>query len=198
MRVGAASVGEGRKPRRRTPRGGAALLVLVVLASAAGIVGITGDGPVSCENLVTTVRTNESSYAPGQTVIISVTLANEGPACSIPTPSPCGPPPAGASAYSSAGEDVWEYGAGTQITCPYEPVTSVSYPAGYSSTQELNWSQDKCALPAGTYRIVGNYGTSERATASITISTRPHSRGHGTGRREVHRALRLAARCPRG
>lgn len=161
--------------------------MLVALASAGGVVSITGDGPLYCGNLVTTVRTNESSYAPGQAVIISVTLANEGPACSVPTPSPCGPPPPGASAYNSAGEDVWESGAGGgQITCPPEPVTSVSYPAAYSNTQDLDWSQDKCALqprrpfpilncprtqvPAGRYRIVGSYGTSLQATATITIS----------------------------
>jgi hypothetical protein len=33
----------------------------------------------SCENLTITVKTNEPRYAPGQTVIISVTQANEGP-----------------------------------------------------------------------------------------------------------------------
>jgi hypothetical protein len=83
------------------------------------------------------------------------------------------------------GEDVWGSGAGGgQITCPYEPVTSVWYPAGYSSTQDFDWSQDKCALqprrpilncprtqvPTGTYRIVGSCGTSAQATATITIS----------------------------
>ena len=55
-----------------------------------------------------TARTNESSYAPGQTVIVSLTLTNEGLACSIPTPSPCGPTPPGASVYNSAREDVWD------------------------------------------------------------------------------------------
>ncbi len=192
MRVGAASVVDGLE-RRSARRRWAALLVLVALVTAAGGVSIAGDGQVSAfsctsEFLVATVRTNESSYAPGQTVVISVTLANKGPACSIPTGSPCGPPPPGASADNSAGEDVWESGAGGgNVTCPPEPVTSVSYPAGYSSTQDLDWSQDKCfrqlrgsqllicprtQVPAGTYRIVGlGYGTFAQATATITISS---------------------------
>jgi hypothetical protein len=181
----------GQKSCRSRQRGGAGLLVLLVLASAWGVVSITGDGPVSAlsctsQILVATVRTNESSYAPGQTVIISVTLTNEGLACSIPTPSPCGPTPPGASVYNSAGEDVWESGAGGGlISCPPEPVTSVTYPAGYSSTRVLDWRQDKCFLqlrpsqilhcprtqvPAGRYRIIGSNGTSEQATAAITIS----------------------------
>jgi hypothetical protein len=165
--------------------------VLVALASAVGVVTITGDGQVSdfsctSEFLVTTVRTSESNYAPGETVIIKVTVANRGPACSIPTGSPCGPAPPGASAYNSAGEDVWESGAGGgQITCPPEPVTSVTYPAGYSSSEDIDWSQDKCVLQlrpvlllkcprtqvhAGRYRIIASYGTPEQATATITIS----------------------------
>jgi len=179
VRVGAVSVSESLKRCTRSTRAGAALL-LVALASAGGV-AVAGDGPVSCQNLATTVRTNESSYAPGKTVIISVTLANEGPACVIPTLSLCGPPPGRASAYNSAGEVVWE-SAGGHITCPYEPVTSVSYPEGYSSTQQVDWSLGKCALqprrpilncprtllPAGKYRIVGSYWTS--ASTTITIS----------------------------
>jgi hypothetical protein len=65
-------------------------------------------------------------------------------------------------------------------------VTSVSYPAGYSNTQEVDWSQDKCTrqlrgsqllicprtqVPAGTYRIFGSYGTPAQAIATITISS---------------------------
>jgi len=177
-------------PRRRSPRRKVTLLALTALASAGGVVSTTGDGQVSgfyCENLVTTMRTSEPSYAHGQTVIIRVTLRNKGPACSIASPSPCGPPPAGASAYNSAGQVVWESGAGGgHITCPPELVTSVSYPAGYSDTEDLDWSQDKCAfqprrpvpilvcprthVPAGTYRIVASDGTSGRATATITLT----------------------------
>jgi hypothetical protein len=55
--------------------------VLVVLAAAGGAASIAGDGQVSgfsctSEFLVVTVRTNESSYTPGQTVVIRVTLTN--------------------------------------------------------------------------------------------------------------------------
>jgi hypothetical protein len=136
---------------------------------------------------VTTLRTSESGYAAGQTVIISVTLANKGPACIIPPPSACGPFLPGAAAYNSAGKLVWGSGAGLgQNWCPAEPVTSVTYPAGYSSSQDVDWAQDKCVLqlrpvqilhcprtrvPAGTYRIVGSYGTSAQATATVTISS---------------------------
>lgn len=138
---------------------------------------------------MTTVRTDKSSYAPGQTVMISVTQVNEGPACHGIPPDWCGTLQAFASAINPAGDDVWDYGAGKtipgQVTCPFVAAPGPRWPAGYSSTQTLDWSQDKCAdarafhpgranpdcpgtqVPAGTYRIVGN-GTS--ALATITIS----------------------------
>src|SRR5215469_8762389 len=100
------------EPPRRARRGGAALLVLAGLASAGAACGLAGDGsvPVGCAHFVTTVRTSEPSYAPGQTVITTVTQANDGPACTLP-PQPCGPPVALASAYNPAGKDVWDAGA---------------------------------------------------------------------------------------
>lgn len=180
---------EGRESRRRSRRGRPALLVLVALASAGAACSYAaGTWPFSstigsCRQLVSAVRTSEPSYAPGQTVIISVTLANEGPACTTP-PKQCEPPPA-ASAYNPAGEDVWDYGAGkfTGIpTCIVNPAPT-TWPAHYSYTQELDWSQDKCEtgpigeanpncpgtqVPAGTYRIVGGTGTSESTTITIT------------------------------
>jgi hypothetical protein len=144
----------------------------------------------SCEHFVTTVSTNASSYAPGQIVIISVTQTNEGPTCHGLPPQWCGSLQAFASAYNSAGEDVWDYGASKtipgQITCPYTPAPGPSWPAHYSNTQKLLWSQGECAsdetagpgkgnpkcpgtqVPAGTYRIVGN-GTS--APTNITITS---------------------------
>jgi hypothetical protein len=189
MGLSAASVSEGQKPRRRSRRGRTALLVLVALASAgtactyaARVWPFSATG--TCQQLVSTVRASEASYAPGQTVIISVTLANEGPACST-GPFPCPPPPP-ASAYNSAGEDVWDYGAvkgPTGIpTCMPDPPPQ-TWPAHYTSTQELDWSQDACRtgplgqanpncpgtqVPPGTYRIVASTGTSVSAT--ITIS----------------------------
>jgi hypothetical protein len=194
---------EGRKSRRRSRRGWATPLVLVALASAGAACGRVGSTQVgvgtvsagSCEHLVATVRTSETSYAPGQTVIISVTQANEGPACDAPPP-PCGLPPF-ASAYNSAGEDVWDYGASKTLggppLCLPGPAPSTAWPARYSHTQVLDWSQDTCRdgagqwghanpncpgtqVPAGTYRIVGGNGPS--ASATITISrTRPAPAG---------------------
>lgn len=145
---------------------------------------------------MTTVRTSEPSYAPGQTVIISVAEANDGPACfGMPLPV-CGPLQAFASAYNPAGEDVWDSGASKaipgHITCPLpRPMPSSTWPAYYPDTQELAWSQDKCTLwpglpghanpdvnpdcpgtrvPAGTYRIVGVSVYRTSAQATITIS----------------------------
>jgi hypothetical protein len=113
---------------RGSQRGWAAPLVLVALASTGAGCSLGGDGAVfvgSCTHFVATVRASEPSYAPGHTVIISVTQANDGPACTTP-PQPCGPPAAVASAYNSAGEDVWDAGADKTIgltgaTCPPKP-----------------------------------------------------------------------------
>jgi len=194
---------EGQKSRARSGLGGAALVMLAGLAPAGAACGLAGDETVlvgSCAHFVTTVRTSEPSYAPGQTVIISVIQANDGPVCTIP-PQPCGPPQAFASAYNPAGKDVWDAGAhktfpSTHITCP-EPgrVPSWTWAANYSDTQEFDWSQDDCTdgiglpghanpgcpdtqVPADTYRIVGEFYWSDgrtaahgpSASATITIS----------------------------
>jgi hypothetical protein len=187
--------------RRRARRGWATLLVL---ASAGAACGLGGDGAVfvaSCEHFVTTVRTDKPSYAPGHTVIISVTQANDGPVCTIP-PQPCGAPEALPSAYNSSGEEVWDSVASKvipgNITCPPEPGPSITWPAYYSETQKLEWSQGKCTMapgltgggttnpdcpgtqvPVGTYRIVGEFywsngrtiGHGPSASATITISS---------------------------
>jgi len=164
--------------------------------------GLGGDGLVSvgsCAHFVTAVRTSEPSYAPGQTVIITVTQTNDGPLCAIP-PQPCGPPQAYASAYNPAGKDVWDAGARKTFpgynTCPGpEPVPSWTWAANYSDTQKFEWNQGDCTegngLPgqanpgctgtqvhAGAYRITGEFnwsngrtlGHGPPASATITIS----------------------------
>jgi hypothetical protein len=113
---------------------------------------------------------------------------NEGPACNGVPPEWCESLYASASAYNSAGEVVWDDSAGKtipgQITCPFVPAPGPQWPAHYSSTQELSWRQDRCALagetgqpghrnlncpgtqvPAGPYRIVGN-----QMSAPVTIT----------------------------
>lgn len=183
----------GGRRSRRSRRRRVAPLILTGLAFTAAC-GYAGDGTVSpagtCDHFVTTVRTSQSSYAPGQTVIVSVTQVNEGPACYGIPPEWCGSLQAWASAYNSAGEDVWDYGASKTIpgytTCPFVPAPGPEWPAHYSNIQQLVWRQDKCALAdetgqpghwnpncpgtrvsAGTYRIVGN-GTSRSATVTIS------------------------------
>jgi hypothetical protein len=167
--------------------------MLVGLASTGAACGQAGGTVLpagACEHFVTTVRTSESSYAPGQTVIVSVTQVNEGPTCYGLPPEWCGTLRAFASAYNSAGEDVWDYGASKTVpgfnTCPFAPAPGPEWPADYSNTQNLEWGQERCALdetgqpghanpscpgtqvPAGTYRIVGN---ETPASATITISS---------------------------
>jgi hypothetical protein len=169
-------------------------MVLLALVFTGVACSQAGEGTVaaagSCEHFVTTVRTDESSYAPGQRVIISVTQVNEGPACYGIPPQWCGNLQAFASADNSAGDDVWDYGASKTIpgqnTCPFAPAPGPEWPAHYANTQKLDWSQDMCALadetgqpgqpnpncpgtqvPAGTYRVVGNVTS---APATITIS----------------------------
>jgi hypothetical protein len=187
---------------RRSQRGWAALVLVALACTGAGC-SLGGDGTVfvgSCAHFVATVRTSEPGYAPGQTVIISVIQANDGPVCTTP-PLTCGPPAAFASAYNSAGKDVWDNGATKtnpgQISCPWEPASlpNTPWPAHSSATQTLDWGQDNCTqpvglwagrtnphcpgtqVPAGTYRIVGGYwsywsssDTLPSASATITIS----------------------------
>jgi hypothetical protein len=184
---------EGLKSRSKSRRGWAAPIMLVALASTGAACGQAGGTVLpagACEHFVTTVRTSEPSYAPGQTVIVSVTQANEGPTCYGLPPEWCGTLRAFASAYNSAGEDVWDYGASKTVpgfnTCPFAPAPGPEWPADYSNTQNLEWGQERCALdetgqpghanpscpgtqvPAGTYRIVGN---ETPASATITISS---------------------------
>jgi hypothetical protein len=175
-----------------------------MLGAACGLVR-DGAVPGSCTDFVTAVRTSEPSYAPGQTVIITVTQANEGPACTI-GPQPCGPPQALASAYNPAGEDIWDYGARKTFPylgdCPPGPVPGWTWPAQYSDTQELDWSQKDCTegdgLPgqanpdcpgtqvrAGTYRITAAFywsagrtvGHGPSASATVAISGKTRSVG---------------------
>jgi hypothetical protein len=167
--------------------------MLFALAPAIAACGYGGEATVfpagTCDHFVTTVRTSEPSYARGQAVIVSVTQVNEGPACNGIPPEWCGTLQAFASAYNSAGEDVWDYGASKtvpgQATCPFVPAPGPEWPRGYSNTQKLSWSQDTCAgagtvqpgqanpncpgtqVAPGTYRIVGNWTS---ASATITIS----------------------------
>jgi hypothetical protein len=186
----------------RSWRGWASLIVLAMVASAFTASGLAGDettfvGP--CAHFVTTVRTSEPTYVPGQTVIITVTQTNDGPACTIP-PQPCLPPQAFASAYNPAGKDVWDAGArkrfpSTHITCPGPgPVPRMMWTAYESDTHALDWNQEDCTegiglagqanpgcpathVPAGTYRITGEFYWSDGrflahgppAAASITI-----------------------------
>jgi hypothetical protein len=167
-------------------------LLLVALASTGAGCSLGGDGTVfvsNCAHFVATVRTSKPGYAPGQTVIISVSQANDGPVCTTP-PQPCGggPPWAVASAYGPAGEDVWDAGARKTIptlegaTCLPGPVPNMTWPPRSSETQIFDWSQDKCAqdetsqpghanpdcpgtqLAAGTYRIAGRFYWSDGPT----------------------------------
>jgi hypothetical protein len=192
------SMSKGQRSRRRPQRSWATPLVLIALASTGTGCGYAGGGTVSdagpCEQFVTTVRTSASSYVPGQTVIISVTQTNEGPTCHGIPPEWCGTLRAFASAYNSAGEDVWDSGASKtiqgQVTCPFVPAPGPGWPARYSNTQKLDWSQERCPLggeagrpgqanpdctgaqvPAGGYRIVAN-ATSASATITISSQTR--------------------------
>jgi hypothetical protein len=132
-------------------------------------------------------------------VIITVTQAKDGPACTMPS-QPCGGPVALASAYNSAGKDVWDSHAsknipGTQGTCLPVPLTNMTWLAHYSDIQKFGWNQDECTqgfgppghanphcpgrqVPAGRYRIVGVFDWSDwrvldhgpSASATITIS----------------------------
>jgi hypothetical protein len=172
---------------------GRAALLLAALATAVTAGGCGGDGTyypaAECDHFVTTVRTSQSSYAPGQTVIVSVTQVNEGPACSGTPPEWCGTLHAYATVRDSAGVDVWDNAATRTVqgisSCPYVTAPGPKWPAHYSNTQQLRWSQDRCAydetsqpghqnlncpgtqVPAGRYRIVGNESS---AFVIITIS----------------------------
>jgi hypothetical protein len=195
---------------KRSRRGWVSLLLLAMVASAGGASSVTGDQTSfvgACAHFMTTVKTSEPSYARGQMVMITVTQANDGPACTIP-PQLCGPPHASASADNVAGKHVWDAFArkrvtGTQMTClgPGQ-VPRMLWKANESDIQKFDWNQDDCTegailpdhvnlgcpatqVPAGTYRITGEFywlawrfaGHGPPASATISI-TRKSRRGN--------------------
>ena len=135
------------------------------------------------------MTTDRSTYTPGETVIITVTITNTAGACSGADPGFCG---IGASVSNQARNDVWDSWAQTTINsgvtgCPSGNVHTI--PVGWSTSTTLNWTQRECVadtsnsqgdwgqpnpecprtqVPDGTYSIVG---FADSAPAAITISS---------------------------
>lgn len=140
----------------------------------------------SCGQFTSTVTTDRSSYSTGQTVSITITVTNAGPACSGKPPMWCG---ADASAYNSANQDVWDWGASPSQpsdirNCPMDtgPETIAH---NSSATVSTTWQQDQCTfdpsqtgsgsnpdcpqtqVPAGVYKISANGSSTGQATITI-------------------------------
>lgn len=148
---------------------------------------ITTTVPPPCSGQQYTARAtaDQSRYARGQRVIITVTMTNGGPACEGLPPGWCGQ---GASAYDSSGTDVWDSDAGPNSSqdiknCPAAIEQTVAH--GSSSTQRLSWQQDLCTfdpsaqpvgpnpdcpatrVPEGTYKVVADGGMAPPVTVTI-------------------------------
>ncbi|MGH9917558.1 MAG: hypothetical protein ACRD6W_01595 [Nitrososphaerales archaeon] len=138
------------------------------------------------------LSTDKSTYSTGETVHITLTITNIGPACAGAELS--GACNDGASATNESGQEVWDSDAspdGVSVTsCPAEVIKSI--PSGWTDSDQLAWTQDRCVSLAptvptpttnpqcpetqvapGTYSLVGRWSTneeSESAPVSITIT----------------------------
>ena len=142
--------------------------------------------PCSTQQYTARATTDQSSYARGRSVIITVTMTNSGPTCEGTPPWWCGQE---ASAYDSSGTDVWDLGAGPTTpqgvrNCPAALEQTVAH--GSSSAERLSWQQDQCTfdpsaqpigpnpdcpgtqVPDGTYKVVGDAGMAPPVTVTIS------------------------------
>jgi hypothetical protein len=105
---------------------------------------------------VATTTTDQASYAPGQTVNISVTLKDTSSdpcadSMNLIWQGGCAPPPGWettATATNSTGQVVWDVNArpttgGLPENCPAGIYLS-TVPGGFSATVDLSWAQDLC------------------------------------------------------
>lgn len=131
-------------------------------------------------NFATTVTTNQSTYAAGVPVNISVTLHNVGPACTennidgygclYPTVS------------NSSGGQVWvPWAPYLPVDCPYASGPPTQLATGWSQEEQWTWTQDACStlqscpksqVPPGQYEVVGtNWNGTSSAPVTITITS---------------------------
>jgi hypothetical protein len=140
-----------------------------------------------CTNQQFTARatTDHPTYTRGQTVNITVTVTNSGLTCEGGVaPDTCGP----VSIYDISHTDVWDLGAGPDsplglYNCGGALIQTIVH--GWSSTQRIGWSQDRCTLemngkqvvpnpncpgtqvPDGTYTVVADNGAAPTVTIDI-------------------------------
>ncbi len=111
--------------------------------------GLADAGESGC-HLVSTARTNQTRFRPGQLVVITIIRTNTGPACGAPVTNSCG---GGVSAQDRSGHTVWDSNAGPDtpvnaFSCPAEiiPTPTTVYPQGWSQSSVIQWAQDRCTF----------------------------------------------------
>jgi len=135
--------------------------------------------PCQASEFAVHLSTDKESYVTGETVNISLSITNSGPACSgIEGTGPCSD---GATASNQVGAMVWISNPGP-YGCPALLLRSI--PSGWSASDELSWGQDECPafggecthaqVAAGTYSIVGHWSVGPQTnipsqTVKVTI-----------------------------
>lgn len=137
------------------------------------------------------VTTDKTAYARGESVVITLKMANTGVTCAGSGISlSC---IASASSSNSSGDVVWDSWAGAdtseQILPQCRPSPVMTIPGGWSTSEGINWNQDQCAgdpslktidvpnpncpetqVPAGTYSIIAMAGADKSSPATVTFS----------------------------
>jgi hypothetical protein len=121
--------------------------------------------PPGCvwSDFATKVSTDQSSYAPGQPVQITLEFANAGPACTINATGYACPL---VSIDNSAGTLVWTSAAPASTGCPSTFTGPTVLAANWSQSFSFTWAQTSCTpgqaaacpgpqVPPGPYQLTG-------------------------------------------
>ncbi len=140
----------------------------------------TDPGPPPCDwaNFSTTVSTDQSSYAPGQTVAITLMFKNTGAACTVNATGYACPR---VDVDDASGTLVWSSAAPVSTGCASQTEPPTVLEARWTQTFQEAWAQVSCTpgnfqgcpgppVPAGQFEVFGiDAGGASRIPASAPV-----------------------------
>jgi hypothetical protein len=127
----------------------------------------TNPFPPGCvwTNFAARVSTDQSSYAAGAPVQITLEFVNTGPACTVNATGYACPL---VNIDNASGALVWSNAAPVSAGCPSTFTGPTVLAANWSQSFPMTWGQDACTpgpaacpgpqVPAGSYQVVGQSG----------------------------------------